>query len=48
MRTKVRGYARLLGEELATVMRIAGQTVSFYRPPDAIQTLDMVAIARLL
>ncbi len=42
---KVREYIRLLDEQLVTVIRIANQTLSFYRPAGVIQVIDLVSLA---
>ncbi len=42
---RVRMYIGMLDEQLGTVIRIANQTLSYYRPSGAHQTADLVSIA---
>ena len=42
----VRVYSRLLEEQLGLVIEIAHQTLSFCRPPDALTTVDLGALAQ--
>jgi signal transduction histidine kinase len=41
---KVRSYVQLLEEQLSTVIRIAHQTLSYYRPSQALQPVDLVLL----
>ena len=42
---KVRDYSREISEQLAKVTQIARRTLSFYRPPEVMEPIDMAALA---
>ena len=42
---KVRDYSREISEQPAKVTQIARRTLSFYRPPEVMEPIDMAALA---
>jgi signal transduction histidine kinase len=42
---RVRDYSSQIAEQLATVVRIAHRTLSFYRPPGTQEAIDLAALA---
>ena len=42
---RVREYSGQIAEQLTTVIRIAHRTLSFYRPPDTREAIDLAALA---
>jgi C4-dicarboxylate-specific signal transduction histidine kinase len=42
---RVREYSGQIAEQLTTVIRIAHRTLSFYRPPDTKEAIDLAALA---
>ena len=42
---RVRKYSGQIAEQLTTVIRIAHRTLSFYRPPDTKEAIDLAALA---
>jgi signal transduction histidine kinase len=41
---KVREYTHLIGEQLTNVLQIANQTLGYYRPTNALETVDVVTV----